>query len=308
MGGCFRCQRLPVNNTQPLQLGAGFAIALCNLRGDRFMSVAMALVINVLPFLVAALLALAVALRLQFVRRRQAEGVMWLQSMRVLLGHIQQHRGLSAGIMAGQRALLPQLDQVQQAVSRDLVQVSGVGRWIKDQASWQAVTVHWAKLAGRYGSLGLLNNLEQHTRLIQTLMVFMADIASLHHLDSRRLERRYPWRACLELAELVGQLRAFGTALAAGGEHFEYGPKARQTIKQLCGQICKDALVVLPDTRVKPLFAFVSDVESGLLAAQPSLGAEAFFAMATLQLEAILTEFDRVLAGMRQGMLQDAAP
>ena len=59
--------------------------------------------------------------------------------------------------MSGDRSLAPQLEEVQQLISRDLLHIADVGDWVKDNVNWLAVTAHWARLAGRLHSMGLLN-------------------------------------------------------------------------------------------------------------------------------------------------------
>lgn len=34
-------------------------------------------------------------------RQQQEQGVLWLQALRMLITHIQRHRGLAAGVLAG---------------------------------------------------------------------------------------------------------------------------------------------------------------------------------------------------------------
>jgi hypothetical protein len=258
-------------------------------------------VVNFLPIALLVAVLAAFWWRRQRVRQKQLQGVLWLQAMRVLLGHIQRHRGLSAGILGGERRLLGQLDDVQQAVSRDLIHIAQVGDWVKDNLSWQAVTAHWAKLAGRYASLGHVNNIEQHNRLIKNILVFIDDVALEHHLGQPIGGKPCAWRELLAVAEWVGQLRALGTAMAAGGAHFEYAGKSRVEVSQLLVAIEAAApQLPLSTDEQADLAALLAYVRSTLLGVQPQVKAEDFFARVSLSLDGLFGAFDRALGQVRR--------
>lgn len=251
--------------------------------------------IQLLPLIVLGLIAFGFYLRRQMIRRQQLLGVRWLQAMRILLAHIQKHRGLAAGVMSGDRSLAPQLEEVQQFIGRDLLHIADVGGWAKDNVNWLAVTAHWARLAGRLHSMGLLNAIDQHNRLIKNILVFIDDIAAEYYLTKDVRGAPNNWRELLAAAESVGQARALGTALTAGGRYFEFALKTRaeliQVMLQLQEMLEKTDLPLVQQQAVNELLTYI---KTHILVSEESSAAD-FFARATSCLDCILLAFDAEL-------------
>jgi hypothetical protein len=252
--------------------------------------------LQLLPLFVLALLLFGYYLRRQIICRQQLQGVRWLQAMRILLTHIQKHRGLSAGIISGDRALLPQLDEVQHHISRDLAHIASVGDWIKENANWPDVTAHWARLAGRHNSLGLFNNIDQHNRLIKNILVFIDDIAAAHYLTKNFRGAPNNWRELLEAAESVWQARALGTALTAGGQYFEFALKTRAELIQVMLSL-EDLLekTHLPLAQRHSVEELLSYIKTRILVSDQASASE-FFSAATECLDSIFMAFDSELS------------
>ncbi len=255
--------------------------------------------IQLLPLIVLGLIAFGFYLRRQIICRQQLQGLRWLQALRILLAHIQKHRGLSAGVLSGDRSLLPQLEETQQLISRDLLHIADVGDWVKDNVHWLAVTAHWARLAGRLHSMGLLNTIDQHNRLIKNILVFIDDIATEHYLTKDVRSAPKNWRELLAAAESVGQARALGTALTAGGRYFEFALKTRaeliQVMLNLQEMLEKTELPLPQQQAVNELLMYIKT--QVLVSEQPS--AADFFAQATACLDNILQAFDGELSRMQ---------
>lgn len=256
--------------------------------------------VQLLPLLVLGLIVFGFYLRRQIICRQQLQGVRWLQSMRILLAHIQKHRGLAAGVMSGERALLSQLEEVQQLISRDLLHIADVGDWVKDNVHWLAVTAHWARLAGRLHSMGLLNAIDQHNRLIKNILVFIDDIAAEHYLTKDVRGAPNNWRELLAAAESVGQARALGTALTAGGRYFEFALKTRAELIQVMLNL-QEMLekMDLPHAQQQAVHELLSYIKTHILVNEQSSAAD-FFARATLCLDSILLAFDEELSRVQQ--------
>lgn len=251
--------------------------------------------LQLLPLFVLGLFLFGYYLRRQLIGRQQLQGVRWLQAMRILLTHIQKHRGLSAGIISGDRSLLPQLEEVQHHISRDLVHIAGVGDWVKDNVNWLAVTAHWARLAGRLNTMGLFNNIDQHNRLIKNILVFIDDIASEHYLTKDVRGAPNNWRELLAAAESVGQARALGTALTAGGRYFEFALKTRaELIQVMLGLEDLIEKTELPLAQRHAVSDLLNYIKTRILVSDHASSAE-FFISATECLDCILLAFDTEL-------------
>ena len=252
-------------------------------------------------FLVAFVLAVAV-FRHKSARQQQAQGVLWLQAMRMLITHIQRHRGLSAGVLAGDKSLQQTLSEVQLQVSRDFDQIGSVGEWIKHHASWQGITQHWARLAGNIYQLSVTRNIDQHNYLIKNILVLVDEIALSHHLMNGSQTKVNIWRDLLTLAEYVGQARAIGTALAAKGFDWDDSShtKARRDLQRLDQDIvatletprCRSAL---DDQVFQEVLDFLSYVDSKVLREGPVVTAAEYYSVATKTLDHLYECFDHEL-------------
>lgn len=262
--------------------------------------------LQLLPLFALGLLLFGYYLRRQMICRQQLQGVRWLQAMRILLTHIQKHRGLSAGIISGDRTLLPQLEEVQHHISRDLAHIASVGDWVKDSANWSEVTAHWARLAGRQNTLGLFNNIDQHNRLIKNILVFIDDIAAAHYLTKNFRGAPNNWRELLEAAESVGQARALGTALTAGGKYFEFALKTRAELIQVMLNL--DELMEkthLPVAQRHCVEELLSYIKTRILVSDQASATE-FFTTATESLDSIFLAFDSELTRVHAKLSQQS--
>lgn len=236
-------------------------------------------------------------------RQLQAQGVLWLQALRMLITHIQRHRGLSSGALAGDHVLQQKLSEMQQQVSRDFEQIGGIGEWIKNNSSWQGITQHWARLAGNIYRLTIPRSLDQHNRLIKSILVLVDDIALAHHLHNGSSFKANIWRDLLTLAEYIGQVRAIGTALTAHGYNWDDGAhgRARHDLQALDQDII--ALLEAPRCRsaldpkcLQEILDFLSYVDCNILCEGPIVSAADFYNVATTTLDKLYERFDEELA------------
>lgn len=255
---------------------------------------------------------LLLVLTVAFVRHRaalqqQAQGVLWLQALRALITHIQRHRGLSSAVLAGEKVFQGRLAEIQLQVSRDFEQISGMGEWVKHNPSWPGITQHWARLAGNVHKLTVAHTIDQHNRLIKSVLVMIDDIALAHHLYGGASPRAHLWRDLLTLAEYIGQARAVGTALAAGGhdEDDSAYSKARSALQTLDRDIvatldmprCRN---VLDASSLQNVLDFLSYVDGNLLRGGPLVSASDFHSEATKTLDQLYERFDWELSQISQ--------
>jgi hypothetical protein len=259
--------------------------------------------IQVVPIvLVLAVLAVGF-LRHQAARQQQAQGILWLQAMRMLITHIQRHRGLSSGVLGGDRSLHSKLEEVRLQVSRDFDQIGSVGEWVKQHQGWQSITQHWARLAGNLHQLSVGRNLDQHTRLIKNILVFVDEIAVAHHLHTASSVRTNIWRDLLTLAEYIGQVRALGMALVASASDWDDAvlSRARRDLQDLNQEIV--ATLETPRCRLgldgdnlQRILDFLSFVDTQLMRDGALVSATEFYATATQTLDRLFERFDEELA------------
>lgn len=173
--------------------------------------------LSALLSLAALVTLIVIAVRLYNNRVLRREGLVWLQAMRVLITHLQRHRGLSSGFLCGDLSLGQPLEEVQRHISRDFSHIASDGTWIAQLELWQNITQHWARLAGSYSRLPIARSIEQHNRLIQSALALTDEIALRYRLHTGG--GRQMWRELLSLAEDLGQLRALGTAVVTQAQN-----------------------------------------------------------------------------------------
>jgi len=267
--------------------------------------------IQIIPVLVVATVLVIGLMRHQSARQQQAQGVLWLQAMRLLITHIQRHRGLSSGVLGGDRSLQMKLEEVRLQVSRDFEQISGVGEWVKQHEGWHSITQHWARLAGNIHQLTLARNIDQHNRLIKNILVFVDEIATQHHLYTGTQTRANIWRDLLTLAEYVGQLRALGTAFASSTGAWDDAVinHTRQDIQTLTQEIL--ATLDTPRCRagldggnLQRILDLLAHVDMQLLREGPLVSAADFYASATKVLDQLYERFDEELAQVNRRLVR----
>ena len=193
------------------------------------------MIFSLLITIALVLFVLVWCVKAQQKKQKRAQGIIWLQALRSMLMHIQRHRALTTAMLSGNNTLAIELEASQNSISRDLAHIALVGDWIKDNPEWLAITAHWARLAGRYQQLNVSQNLDQHTKLIKGVLVFIDDVAIALNLQAPRQEHRLnvqtSWRYLLNLTEALGQLRAVGLAYIASFERGESAPRLRNTLQ-----------------------------------------------------------------------------
>lgn len=259
-------------------------------------------VIEIIPIVILLVVTALTVMRHKAARQQQEQGVLWLQALRMLITHIQRHRGLCAGVLAGDHSLQERLAETQLQVSRDFAQIGAVGDWIKHNSSWQGITQHWARLAGNIPRLTVPRAIDQHNRLIKSILVLIDDIAVAHHLHSGPAFKFNIWRDLLTLAEYIGQARAVGTVLAAKGNDWSSSDyvKARTDLQHLDQQIvatldlprCRDGLD--PES-LQDVLDFLTFVDGQVLREGPLISAPEFYTEATKTLDRLYEKFDKEL-------------
>lgn len=253
-----------------------------------------------------AIIAGIIRIRHNRIRRlQQLRGLEWLEKLRQLLAHLQQHRGLSSGYIAGNHALQGDLDNLHNLIRRDMEVINRVDDWICENSRWQGIGEHWQRLINRFKALERDENINQHNRLLTNLIYLIEDIAETHHLKSlcqQADEGQRVWHDLLIAAEHIGQARAIGTAITASGQcdsvsriQMSYlSSKIELTSQNLMGNLG------LPQQAQHKLRELLQCIQHRVLLDAPQIESKIYFNLASGCLEEIFNHYDRKIIALKE--------
>ena len=219
--------------------------------------------------------------------QRRQSGLKLLAAMRLLLSHVQKHRGLSNGFLKGSSPLLGEIVDLQNTVSRDFYEITQISRSIEAEEDWQGVTQHWARLAGNFRRLDPENNFVQHNRLVKNIIQMIDRIVRERDLGKLRNRNKRFFEAyiseLLSAVEAVGRTRAIGTGVAAAGMCDD---RSRARLEYLCDRIVETYPSLRnnlegPDRVLDSLRELVTCIRADILCKPPKLSSEEYFAVAS---------------------------
>ena len=164
----------------------------------------------------------------------ERQGVAYNNQIRILLEHLQQHRGLSNALLNGEETFKATLLQKQGQVAEDIERIDQMDPTVilnlRTKESWSLIKEQWRAIHNRfiltpepkvYGDNEIIGeNFELHTAVISDLLAHMIYVAHTSHLlidpdpDSYRLMDNLVNKLPL-LIETTGQLRGLGSGIAA---------------------------------------------------------------------------------------------
>ncbi|HEX5801885.1 MAG TPA: methyl-accepting chemotaxis protein [Azospira sp.] len=151
--------------------------------------------------------------------RAELQGVAVVKPAHRLVQFMQQHRGLSSGVLAGNEAMKEKRAAKEKEVSDALKAMeAAMLPELSSGKAWKAIADEWGVL--RTEGLGWtgVENFARHTTLIDNLLTFMVNAADNYHLtidpdiDSYYLIDTVMTKAPIAL-ERLGQMRARGTGI-----------------------------------------------------------------------------------------------
>jgi methyl-accepting chemotaxis protein len=247
------------------------------------------------------------------VARLEADGTQPAIAVQKVVQLMQQHRGISAGMLAGSEVLAARRPAVRDALGQAIDAVAAsltakaaspalVSSWAEHRQRWTALE---QAVAGRQLQQG--DSLKQHTRLIASLMVFNERVLDEYKLSqdpalatSALIQAtlvQAPW-----LAEKMGILRAQGTGFLAKGE---LPPEGRATllalqsrVNELYGDMMRNLdKTAQGDAALKTQLASGTDTLKTQIAATMALASREVFDAQALSLapNAFFDEFTRTI-------------
>ena len=156
--------------------------------------------------------------------RAELRGVVALKPMNRLVAAMQQHRGLSSGVLNGNDALKERRTAKEKDVAGELMAVdSSLPRGVATSAQWKKVKDDWAEIQKDGLDWTPSENINRHTLMIDLVLVAMVNVADETQLTlDPDIDTFYLMDAVVvkmpSLLERLGQMRARGTGILSKKE------------------------------------------------------------------------------------------
>jgi methyl-accepting chemotaxis protein len=158
------------------------------------------------------------------VARQELSGVNTLKPLNRLVQAMQQHRGLSAGVLGGNETMRDKRNAKAAEVSKLLAETEGqLSETLRQSTHWQGLRSDWQALQAQGLSLSAPDNLKRHTQMIARSLILMIEVAddSTLTLDPA-MDTYYLMDAIVQkmpaLLEQLGLARGRGTGVLAKRE------------------------------------------------------------------------------------------
>lgn len=261
--------------------------------------------------LVVAVLLVAQHIRLRVRRRQQLHGnIEQLQVLRALLADLQRHRGLSNGLLCGDKSLRQELTGICDRLDRSISNAKTLDSTHAE--TWQSIDRQWQevrKIQGRDPAVNLI----AHNRIISDTIFLIEDIYADRDLSADHAELGYLvciWHEVLQTAEWSGQARALGTGIAAARQssadqrvrlrflHQKISDLSELAFDHLAKHFTDDRKLTNCREAVK---AFLASLERELLSTdRPSIEARQYFDQATCAINELFGLVDFALMDLKR--------
>ncbi len=160
-------------------------------------------------------------------RDKERLGIESILSLRNLAEHLPQHRGMGNAYLNGDSSFKEKLNQVEQKIAQDLANVrqvdSAVGKQLKTSGRVSDLEKEWEQLKGRWTGMSAAESFKEHSHLIQGVLDLVSHVGDSSNLIlDPDLDTFYLMDAIvnrgLQLTDVTGQLRGFGSGVVARGE------------------------------------------------------------------------------------------
>lgn len=219
-------------------------------------------------------------------------GIAYLKRLRSLLTYIQQHRGLTNGLLSGNGSVVEDIQRVEVLIAREIGDISAVDGWVKDNPKWESILDHWKRIQSNYQTMEVDVNLKQRNILIANVLYLIDDLAYAHHLGKLGLidATETNWRNLLFIAEYVGQARALGMGVVSKGVCTSV---LRIQLNHLVVKIESNINLSWSEVVQNDFRYLLKVIEEQVIVDGPTITPAEYFKLATSCIDHVLREFDR---------------
>jgi hypothetical protein len=228
-----------------------------------------------------------------------ATGVSYLKVLRMLLMHIQQHRGMTNAYLNGNASTEAEIIRIEAQVKADIETLEAIHSWLPQNSKWESLVDHWLRINSNFKGQNAEVNLKQHNTLIANLLYLIDDVAYAHQLGKLGLldVTDTDWRKLLFVAEYVGQARALGMGAVSKGH---CSSVLRIQLNHLYVKIEASINQRWSDLAKQDFIHLLSVLQRQVIIDQPTISPTEYFSLATSCIEHVLREFDRQVELIQQ--------
>ena len=172
--------------------------------------------------------------------KQEFEGLQMLKPMNRMVQNMQQHRGLSSGVLNGNDAMKERRATKEKEVAEALTAtLQALSPQLRDAPSWKAIVQDWAEIQTQGMSLAPPDNLKRHTVMIDKALVFMVEIADSTQLTLDPVIDTYYFMDTV-VSKMPAMLEPLGIARGRGTGVLtkqELSPQLRIDIASLVAQM-----------------------------------------------------------------------
>lgn len=150
---------------------------------------------------------------------RELDGLALIAPISRMVQYLQQHRGLSAGHLGGNKELAAIRAEREQETAGAMQRVAqSLPLGMRQNAGWQEISRDWALIRTHGLTWSISENFDRHTALVNRLLTFQTTVADAYGLT---LDPEYGTYYLIDTAiqklpralEHLGQIRAFGVGI-----------------------------------------------------------------------------------------------
>ena len=159
--------------------------------------------------------------------RAELQGIAVIKPTQKLIQFLQQHRGMSQGVLAGNAAMKEKRDAKEKDIVEGIKTIeANASPAVLNGKRWQEVVAEWKQIQADGLSWTAVESFSRHTALIDVVLTFMVDIGDSYALtidpdiDSYYLIDTVMNKSPVAL-ERMGQMRAKGTGILTKKQMFD---------------------------------------------------------------------------------------
>ena len=146
--------------------------------------------------------------------RQELAGLQMLKPMNRMVQVMQQHRGLSSGVLNGNEAMKDKRAAKEKEVAAALAATDeALSPALREAPAWKSVRQEWASIQAQGLGWPAPENLKRHSAMIDRVLVFMVDVADETQLTLDPVMDTYYFMDTL-VSKLPGMLEPLGITRA----------------------------------------------------------------------------------------------